>query len=320
MCSSSGCLELVRVCPLRFSFRADGPLSFPEGKAGNVLRGALGTILRQIVCVPNCHDSASCPEPDCAYRQVFAPKLMSGPSGLSDPPRPFVLRATHLDGLRIAEGAAFSFDLHLFSQHPEAMPLMVLAMRQAFVTGLGPGRSRVRLESVERIGENGCSAMRLYADGRMLMVAPEFLSIFDDPQPGHCERLKLRFETPTALKQEGRILRDQAPFTLVWGRLRDRISALRLLYGVGPFAAEAFTSLNEGAVSVRTLKQDLKWNENRRRSSRTGQTHPLEGFTGTATYAGELSQFLPWLRAARWTGIGRHSVWGCGSLAYSTEP
>jgi len=52
-----------------------------------------------------------------------------------------------------------------------------------------------------------------------------------------------------------------------------------------------------------------------RRSSRTGQTHTIGGFTGSAIYAGELTEFMPFLRAAWWTGVGRHTVWGNGVIA-----
>jgi hypothetical protein len=303
--------ELLRVCPLRFSFRAERPVFFPEGKAGNVLRGALGNILRKIICVPHCSDAAWCPERDCAFQRVFSPRLKGGPSGLADPPRPFVLRAAHLDGLHIAEGEAFSFDLHLFSQDVEALPLMVLAMRQAFVAGLGPGRPPVRLATVERLGR-GNPVEQIYEAGRLLVTEPEFLVIDDSSEQITCQEMTLQFVTPTALKHEGRILRDHAPFSVVWGRLRDRISALRLLYGAGPFAAETFATLNQIAAEVGTAKQELKWMETHRRSSRTGQTHPLEGFTGEVTYLGKLGPFLPWLQAGFWTGIGRHSVWGQG--------
>lgn len=41
-------IEILRVCPLRFSFRAERQVFFPQGKAGNVLRGVLGSILRKI--------------------------------------------------------------------------------------------------------------------------------------------------------------------------------------------------------------------------------------------------------------------------------
>jgi hypothetical protein len=52
----------------------------------------------------------------------------------------------------------------------------------------------------------------------------------------------------------------------------------------------------------------------RRRSSRTGQTHGIGGFTGFAEYEGDLAEFLPWLEAAQWTGVGRQSVWGKGEI------
>lgn len=314
--SSDPAAELLRCCPLRFSFRAESPVFFPEGKAGNVLRGALGTILRRIVCVPECPDPTRCPEADCAFRNVFAPISTGGPSGLADPPRPFVLRATHLDGLRIAEGNVLSFNLHLFSQDPEALSLIVLAMRQAFVAGLGPGRPPVRLELVEQVGANGDPIEPLYAAGHMTGAEPKFLAIFDDHRLADCQRLSLRFVTPIALKNEGRVLRDEAPFPVVWGRLRDRVSALRLIYGAGPLADELIASLNKAAAMVRVVHKDLRWSETRRRSARTGQEHPLEGFTGTATYAGPLGEFVPWLSAGFWSGIGRHCVWGAGVVTF----
>jgi len=65
------------------------------------------------------------------------------------------------------------------------------------------------------------------------------------------------------------------------------------------------------------VSSDLRWIAARRRSSRTGQTHPLGGFVGEVRYAGEVSEFLPILRAAYWTGIGRQTVWGKGVVETS---
>ena len=64
---------------------------FPPGKAGNVLRGALGTI-----------------------STAFNPKRANLPSGLAEPPRPFVLRASHLDGKRFGPGETFAFEVNVF--------------------------------------------------------------------------------------------------------------------------------------------------------------------------------------------------------------
>ncbi len=52
-----------------------------------------------------------------------------------------------------------------------------------------------------------------------------------------------------------------------------------------------------------------------RRSGRTGKTHPIGGFIGSADYEGELAEFLPFLEAARWTGVGRQTVWGKGEIS-----
>ena len=51
-----------------------------------------------------------------------------------------------------------------------------------------------------------------------------------------------------------------------------------------------------------------------RRSTRTGQTHSIGGFVGIAEYEGDLAEFLPYLEAGRWTGVGRQSVWGKGEM------
>src|SRR5579863_6461155 len=67
---------------LRFHFCARAPLDFPADESTNTLRGRFGAALRQ-------------GDPG-AYQRLFAPVSEEGPSGLHDPPRPFVLRAAQL--------------------------------------------------------------------------------------------------------------------------------------------------------------------------------------------------------------------------------
>jgi CRISPR/Cas system endoribonuclease Cas6 (RAMP superfamily) len=59
---------------------------------------------------------------------------------------------------------------------------------------------------------------------------------------------------------------------------------------------------------------ELHWEQVSRRSGRTGQVHSIGGFTGEAVYEGALAEFVPWLRAARWVGVGRQTVWGKGDV------
>ena len=118
--------------------------------------------------------------------------------------------------------------------------------------------------------------------------------------------MTIRFQTPTELKSAGG-LAERPEFPILFGRLRDRISTLRSLYGAGALDID-FKGLGERAARVELRHCDLAWEQVKRKSGRTGQVHPIGGFTGEAEYAGPLGEFLPWLRAARWVGVGRQTA------------
>lgn len=128
------------------------------------MRGALGTILR-----------------------IFEPvDWQDGPSGLQDPPRPFVLRAAHLDGVTVRAGQSFHFDVHLFmTRERPPIETFVDAFSRLADTGLGPSRGRVRLEDT----------------ATELISIPLSNGIDSEVE----EKLRIRFVTATELKQNGRI-------------------------------------------------------------------------------------------------------------------
>jgi hypothetical protein len=102
-------------------------------------------------------------------------------------------------------------------------------------------------------------------------------------------------------------------------RARDRVSTLRSLYGAGPLEID-FRGLVERAQSVRTVRSEFRRVAIERRSSRTKQRHGIGGFVGFAEYEGNLAEFLPYLEAAQWTGVGRHCTWGNGQIAATAIP
>jgi hypothetical protein len=281
----------------RFHFRALDTVHFPVGKSGNVIRGALGRILR---------DTAS----PAAYARLFEPgSQLSGvksgpaPSGLDDWPRPFILRADELDGRTIPENGLFCFDVHIFDTRPTILTYFHEAFSQLGGQGIGPGHGRATLERAEQVD----------LDGRVTPVAnavPLAVDLGAHQEP--VEHIEVRFVSPTELKSDGAIV-PRPEFAVLFARLRDRVSTLRALYGEGPLDID-FRGMGERAASVRMTRCDVQWGKVERRSGRTGQVHPLGGFTGTADYAGELAEFIPWLRAARWVGVGRQTVWGKGDV------
>lgn len=305
----------------RFHFSAREPVRFPPGKPANIVRGAFGTIFRKIACVPECPGARRCElRATCPYARIFEPAAQAlaceTPSGLADPPRPFVFRAAHLDGRAVRAGEPFHFDVHLFDCKDPALDYFVLAFSQVAREGLGPGRGRAGLVSVERLGLDRKPAEKVFDGGKFLMgESPRPLELELNPVPEAVSRVTLRFVTPTELKS-GQQLAERPEFAILLARIRDRISTLRALYGPGPLPID-FREMAERAAAVRMVRCNIHHAAAVRRSTRTGQTHPLGGFAGEAEYEGDLAEFLPYLRAAAWTGVGRQTVWGKGEIELS---
>jgi hypothetical protein len=239
---------------LGFRLRAKRSIRFPT-PAANAIRGALGFTL----------DPA-----------VFSPGAISGPSGLRNRPRPFVLRASHLDGRTVPGGVEFSLGINVFS--PAGPPV------EQFAAALA---DRAELLSATR----------------------EHVQVPLVPAPGPVTQVTVRYLTPTELKSGGAVV-DRPEFPILFARIRERLIALWTFYGTARNELDWPTH----AAQIRMKRCDVAWRKARRRSSRTGQTHPLGGLTGEVDYEGDLAPFVPFLRAAFWTGVGRQTVWGNGVI------
>jgi hypothetical protein len=276
--------ETFSLFPLRFTFVAREEISFPAGKSGNILRGAFGSLFRQIAS-------------ERTYSRVFEPRSGGeGPSGFADSPRPFIFRAMHLDGRTIGVREPFHLDLHLFITADPPLQEIISAFERIAMQGIGPGRGRAELTDCP---------------------TPGIVSISLAPPENQVARLRVCYLTPTELKTDHG-LAIQPEFPILFSRARDRIATLRALYGEGPLELD-FRGMGDRSRSVKMTDCSLQRVDAERRSTRTGQTHPLGGFVGDAEYQGDLAEFLPYLRAAEWTGVGRQTVWGKGQIVCRYE-
>jgi hypothetical protein len=112
-------------------------------------------------------------------------------------------------------------------------------------------------------------------------------------------------------------------FAVLLSRARDRVANLIRFYGEEQDAAGLagidFSALGARARDVACVDARLEPVSAWRTSRGTGRTHGLGGLVGEAAYAGALGEFLPWLEAAQWTGVGRQTVWGKGVLRVHAE-
>jgi hypothetical protein len=222
----------------------------------------------------------------------------------------------HLDGQTFAAGQKFYFDINLFDLSPQNIAYLILTFAQLSREGLGPGRCKVELDNVIRCNE---PEVPIYQDGSIRSDgagAPLKLDL--SPGAEAVPRVTVRFLTPTELKS-GQQVAARPDFHILAARARDRISTLRELYGDGPLDIN-FRGFGERASEVRMTRCRLETIRAERRSSRTGQTHPIGGFVGEVDYEGALGEFVPFLRAAEYTGVGRQTVWGKGAIECREDP
>jgi len=246
---------------------------------------------------------------------MFEPRSSGGgPSGLADHPRPFVFRAERLAGRRIAPGEEFSVDLYLFEFRQPCLEDFLRGCDLMARGGLGPGRGRAELVSAGLLDAHRRSAAVVWRQGTPWPSSAPPLRISLAAPRRSVSRLLVRFCTPTELKA-GNTIVSRPDFGVLLARIRDRLSALAALYEAGELRTD-FRALGERAAEVKTVRLDVERVRARRRSASTGRIHPLGGFIGEAEYEGNLGEFVPYLDAASWTGVGRQTVWGKGAIEF----
>jgi hypothetical protein len=254
---------------LRLHYRAPAAVEFPAGETANLFRGQFGKVLYR--------------RAPSLYRRFFAPVQESGvPSGLHDPPRPFVLRVRHLDGAKLQE---FQVGLNVFDANiPNLAPIY------------------------DGIDEIARDIFHASAEGRHRQEA---LHLPLTPTR-RAERVRVNFLSPTEIKHQ-----ERPEFGPMFSRIRDRISTLRALYGSGPLEID-FKAMGERAASIQMTRCEIQPVNEERVSRSTGDRHSLGGFTGVADYEGDLTEFVPYLEIAAYTGVGRQTVWGKGEISVET--
>lgn len=234
---------------------------------GDMVRGRMGMVLHNRY-----------PE---VYRSLFRPRVSSGPSGLLDSPRPFVLRLRHLDRVMVERGQRYEIGMNLFETRQPPIDIL----RDCLASGIAADCVEVQGRELLQV--------KLAADRPV-------------------ERVRVRFLTPTELKPV-----DRPEFGVLFARIRDRVSTLRALYGAGPLHID-FQEMGKRAAAIRMTRCELEHVEAARWGHGPESRHSLGGFAGVAEYEGALGEFVPYLEAARWTGVGRQTVWGKGEIGWET--
>lgn len=298
-------------------------LDVPAHHRSVLWRGAFGAVFRSLVC----HDLAlaceACPlRGTCPFPRVFAPSKVEGRPAIArlrDPPRPFVFTDPYPEAPSLASGAPIALGLTVVGAAAVDLPYFVVTLRRLGDDGIGRERTRFRVEAVRCVDAAGLSGESVYARGGDV-VRPLRLPLRarDLMRPGDAgaRRVRVRFVTPTDVRGGRDGGAEGAPaFGALVRRARDRAGALATFFGPGPLG-HAPLAVAAAADGVTIARAEVVREKIVRRSTRTGQRHPLGGVVGAAVYEGAgVAASMPWLRLAEALGVGKHATFGNGRIA-----
>ncbi|MDD3581662.1 MAG: hypothetical protein PHW74_11645, partial [Desulfobacca sp.] len=142
----------------RLTIEARTALHLPAFK-GSTLRGAFGQVFRRAVCPIKGQQCSGCPLQDrCVYAYIFETIPPPNDPFLREKykaPHPFIIRPPREAREDFASGEPLAFELVLIGQAIDYLPYFVYTFMEMGQTGLGKGRGKFFLPSIESIGLDG---------------------------------------------------------------------------------------------------------------------------------------------------------------------
>ena len=321
----SDVLPNLQFAAYRFLLRAVDPIHLPPN-AGSTLRGGFGTAFKRTACFQRNRPPDSCDgcpvSHNCPYGYVFETRLPPDSEVLKsqrDIPHPFVLEPPPSPPPVYEPGSVVEFRTVLMGRGIAYLPYFVQSFERLGTTGIGRGRGRYQLEEVRAEHPATGRSEPIYRAGNILPCSTD-LSVTGSDLIEWCRsykpsRLSVRFETPTRLVSDGRLVTKPA-FPLVVRAALRRLSSLAYFHGGHRWETD-YRGIVEEASRVELSSTDLRWVEWERYSSRQDARMNLGGFVGTAIYEGPVASFLPLMLTAGISHLGKACTFGNGKIQVS---
>jgi hypothetical protein len=224
-------------------------------------------------------------------------------------PHPFVIEPPEDDKTSYAPGDELVFTLVLIGKAIESVPYFIYAFEQMAEQGLGSGRARFKVAAVR---QDGAPFYDPVAESIAAPVSTQSLSLA--PTAETASSVTLSFSTPTHIVYQGRVARRPA-FHVVFRSLLRRIGLLAYFHNQ-PVELD-YKGLIGQAETVQTESIATGTTQWHRFSSRQNRAIRMDGIMGSATYSGNLTPFLPYLRAGEVLHVGKSTAFGMGK--YETK-
>jgi len=299
-----------------FVLRARDLILLPPYK-GSTLRGGFGHAFKRVVCTIRNVPCAKCLLYEkCVYSYIFEtppPKDTEVMRKYTAAPHPFVIEPPSGNKTSYLPGEELTFGLTLIGRAVDYFPYFIYTFEELGRIGIGRGRGGYELREVRSAALDGGDEIVYSGNDKVLKNSFDrvtTVNLTQSPAPEEKE-VTLNFLTPTRIKYDGR-LTINLEFHILLRNLLRRIALLSYFHCDGNPDTIDFTGLIESAKAVKTVDRRLHWHDWERYSARQDSKMKMGGFTGRASFEGELDEFMPFLGLGEYLHAGKGATFGLG--------
>lgn len=302
---------------LRLRARAVQTIRLGGYQGAQRLRDALAQVMMQAVCTQTPRGAKPTPEHAavCPVCWLLAAETDPG----------VVRRAYSLAGPQpppeaLAPGEEFDFTLTLFGEGYNFLPYFVLAAAAMGEVGVGPGRGKFRLLTIDAVHPLRGESRPILQEGEQIVRPQQLPLTWQDARDAAASfpsegELRLRFLSPTRLIEDDKLVK--APdFGIFFRHLLKRIDDLAMQHNSGARRPpEEVSELLALANEVRLIEQETRWVELKGPSQARHPQRPVPmgGLVGWARYRSRhWKRLLPFLLLGQGVQVGKLTSKGNG--------
>lgn len=285
---------------------------------GSTLRGGFGTAFKRVVCALKdrlCHECIL--KEKCVYCYVFEtppPANTTVMRKYESSPHPFVIEPPLSEVLpRESQqgyntGDTITLNLVLIGRAIDYLPYFIYTFEEFGRIGIGKDRGRFELQHVS------CEGKIIYNSKTKILTAFEPLPLNLEQENVNLQSLTLNFLTPCRIIYNGYLTKGLEFHILIRNLLR-RIALLSYFHCDCDTSQIDFKGIIEQASQIRVSTHDhlsLQWYDWERYSARQETRMKMGGFVGKITFEGNITPFMPLIKAGGIVHVGKGTSLGLG--------
>lgn len=282
---------------IELQVKAQTELKLPDFK-GSAFRGGFGHIFRKITCALKKLDCLDCPlKKSCIYSYVFETPSDGNSSILNmnkyeRVPHPFVFEPPQSRKKFFNPEESLTLRIILIGKAIEFSPYFVYAISELGKIGIGKGRGKFSLEKTD-------------------ITETCLINLNSDENNYPRTNLSIKALTPIRIKYNRDLVRN-IEFHILMRSLLRRLSLIYYFHVCPKILIENPIDLIKEAERVKKVQDKTYWYDWERYSSRQDARMKLGGVVGEISYEGEISPFMPYIRAGEIIHVGKGTSFGLG--------